>query len=165
MFTLKDNAGNALKDQSVSISFNGKIYTAISNGNGIVSFALPTAAAGKYAVTMALSGDSTYKGSVATSTISIVKQATKLTVAKKTFKKSATKKVTAVLKDNKGKVLKGKKMTLKVNGRTYKASTNSKGVATFTLKLTKKGTFTATTKFAGDSYYNAKSVASKIIVK
>lgn len=164
-FTLKDSAGNALKDQSVSISFNGKIYTTTSDGNGIVSFALPTAAAGKYAVTMAFSGDSTYKGSVATSTINIVKQATKLTVAKKTFKKSATKKVTAVLKDNKGKVLKGKKVTLKVNGRTYKATTNSKGVATFTLKLTKKGTFTATAKFAGDSYYTSKTTSSKIVVK
>jgi len=56
-------------------------------------------------------------------------------------------------------------VTLKVNGRTYKATTNSKGVATFTLKLTKKGTFTATTKFAGDSYYTAKTTSSKIIVK
>lgn len=164
-FTLKDASGNALADKSVSISFNGKIYTASSNNNGIVSFTLPTAAAGKYAVTMAYSGDSAYKGSVATSTISIVKQTTKLTVAKKTFKKSATKKVTAVLKDNKGKVLKSKKVTLKVNGKSYTAKTNSKGVATFTLKLTKKGTFTATTKFAGDSYYTAKTTSSKIVVK
>ena len=164
-FTLKDSAGKAVEGKSVSIAFNGKIYTGTSDSNGIVSFSIPTAAAGKYAVTLAFTGDSAYKGSVAVSTISIVKQATKLTVAKKTFKKSATKKVTAVLKDNKGKVLKNKKVTLKVNGRTYKATTNSKGVATFTLKLTKKGTFTATTKFAGDSYYTAKSVTSKIIVK
>lgn len=164
-FTLKDNAGNALKDQSVSISFNGKLYTATSDGNGIVSFALPTVTAGKYTVTMAFSGDSTYKGSVSTSTINIVKQATKLTVAKKTFKKSATKKVTAVLKDNAGKVLSGKKVTMKVNGKTYTAKTNSKGVATFKVKLTKKGTFKATTKFAGDSYYTAKTTSSKIVVK
>ena len=88
-FTLKDNAGKVLASKSVSISFDGKIYTATSNTNGIVSFALPTAAAGKYSVTMAFTGDSTYKGSVATSTINIAKQATKLTVAKKTFKKSA----------------------------------------------------------------------------
>lgn len=164
-FTLKDASGKALSGKSVSISFDGKIYAATSNTNGIVSFTLPTAAAGKYTVTLAFTGDSTYKGSVATSTINIVKQATKLTVAKKTFKKSATKKVTAVLKDNKGKVLKGKKLTLKVNGKTYSAKTNSKGVATFTLKLTKKGTFTATTKFAGDSYYTAKTTSSKIVVK
>ena len=164
-FTLKDASGKALAGKSVSISFNGKIYTATSASSGVVSFTLPAAAAGKYAVTMAFTGDSTYKGSVATSTISIVKQATKLTVAKKTFKKSATKKVTAVLKDNTGKVLKGKKVTMKVNGKTYTAKTNSKGVATFKVKLTKKGTFKATTKFAGDAYYTAKSVTSKIVVK
>ena len=164
-FTLKDATGKAIADKQVSITFDGKIYTATSNTNGIVSFALPAAAAGKYAVTMAFSGDSTYKGSVATSTISIVKQATKLTVAKKTFKKKATKKVTAVLKENTGKVLSGKKVTMKVNGKTYTAKTNSKGVATFKVKLTKKGTFKATTKFAGDNYYTAKSTTSKIVVK
>lgn len=164
-FTLKDSAGKAVEAKTVSIAFNSKIYTATSASNGIVSFTLPIATAGKYAVTLAFTGDSTYKGSVAVSTIKIVKQATKLTVAKKTFKKSATKKVTAVLKDNKGKVLKSKKLTMKVNGKTYTAKTNSKGVATFTLKLTKKGTFTATTKFSGDFYYTAKSINSKIIVK
>lgn len=164
-FTLKDATGKVLASKSVSISFDGKIYTATSDGNGIVSFKLPTNTAGKYAITMAFTGDSTYKGSVATSTISIVKQVTKLTVAKKTFKKSATKKVTAVLKDNAGKVLSSKKMTLKVNGKTYTAKTNSKGVATFKVKLTKKGTFKATTKFAGDAYYTAKTTSSKIVVK
>ena len=164
-FTLKDSAGKAIEGKSVSIAFNGKIYTGTSDNNGVVSFSIPTATAGKYAVTLAFTGDSAYKGSVAVSTIKIVKQATKLTVAKKTFKKSATKKVTAVLKDSKGKVLKNKKVTLKVNGKTYTAKTNSKGVATFTLKLTKKGTFTATTKFAGDSYYTAKTTTSKIVIK
>lgn len=164
-FTIKDSTGKAVEAKIVSIAFNGKIYTATSNKDGIVSFALPTATAGKYAVTLAFTGDSAYKGSVAVSTISIAKQAIKLTVAKKTFKKSATKKVTAVLKDSKGKVLKSKKVTMKVNGKTYTAKTNSKGVATFKVKLTKKGTFKATTKFAGDSYYTAKSISSKIVVK
>lgn len=134
-----------------------------ANAKGAASFSLPTAT-GKYGVTMAFSGDTTYKGSATTSII-INKQATKFTVAKKTFKKKATKKVTAVLKENTGKVLSGKKVTLKVNVKSYTAKTNSKGVATFKIKLTKKGTFKATTEFAADSYYTAKTTSSKIIVK
>lgn len=163
--TLKDASGNTLAGKSVIITFNGKIYTATSDSNGVVSFKLSTNVAGKYSTTIAFTGDSTYKGSVSVSTIIISKQATKLSVVKKTFKKSATKKVTAVLKDNAGKVIKGKKVTMKVNGKTYTAKTNSKGVATFSVKLTKKGTFKATTKFAGDAYYTLKTVTSKIIVK
>ena len=164
-FTLKDGDGNILPNQDVSITFNGKIYPLTTDSNGIASFKINTQTAGKYSVTLAFSGDGTYKGSLAVSTITISKQATKLTVAKKTFKKSATKKVTAVLKDNTGKVIKSKKLTMKVNGKTYAAKTNSKGVATFTVKITKAGTFSATTKFAGDNCYTAKSVSSKIIVK
>ncbi len=164
-FSLKDSERNLLANKEVSIAFNGKIYTRTSDINGTVSFTLPTATAGKYQVTLAYTGNGAYKGCVKLTTITIQKQATKLSVAKKTFKKAASKKLTAVLKDNKGKVIKSRKISLKVNGKTYTAKTNAKGIATFTIKLTKKGTFTATTKFAGDSYYTGKTTSSKIIVK
>ena len=92
------------------------------------------------------------------------KKATTLTIAKKTFKKKATKKLTATLKSS-GKAIKGKLITFKVNGKTYKAKTNAKGVATVKIKLTKKGTFKYTAKFAGDSAYKGVSKTSKVIVK
>ncbi|WP_407374058.1 hypothetical protein [Methanobrevibacter sp.] len=57
------------------------------------------------------------------------------------------------------------KVTIKVNGKTYKATTNSKGQATFKItKLTKKGKFTALVKFAGNSKYKAVSKKPKISV-
>ena len=89
-----------------------------------------------------------------------------LTASKKTFKvKTKTKKYTITLKVN-GKVMKSKKVTLKVNGKTYTAKTDSKGKATFKItKLTKKGTFTAQIKYAGDSYYKAVTKKVKITVK
>lgn len=60
---------------------------------------------------------------------------------------------------------KGKKITLKVNGKTYRPKTNSKCVAKFTLKLSKKGKYTAKIKFAGDKTYKSSSKSIKITVK
>lgn len=100
----------------------------------------------------------------ATPTVKVAKKTTTLKIAKKTFKKKATKKLTATLKSA-GKAIKGKKITFKVNGKTYSAKTNSKGVATVKIKLTKKGTFKYTAKFAGDATYKAVSKTSKIKVK
>ena len=61
--------------------------------------------------------------------------------------------------------MKSVKVTLNVKGKTYSAKTNAKGQATFKItKLTKKGKFTATVKFAGSKYYNAKTVKAKITI-
>lgn len=97
----------------------------------------------------------------------VVKKATpKITAGKKTFKiKVKTKKYTVTLKNQYNKVLKSKKVTLKVAGKTYSAKTNSKGQATFKItKLNKRGTFKAVVKF-GDSYFNTVSKTVKITVK
>lgn len=62
--------------------------------------------------------------------------------------------------------MKGKKVTLKVNGKTYSAKTNAKGVATFKLtKLSKVGTKNAVISYAGDKTFNKVSKKAKITVK
>jgi hypothetical protein len=53
------------------------------------------------------------------------------------------------------------KVSIKVKGKTYKATTNSKGKATFKItKLNKKGKYIAVVKYSGSSNYN--SVIKKI---
>ena len=70
------------------------------------------------------------------------------------------------MKTNQNKVMKNNYITLKVNKKTYKVKTNSKGQATFKItNLNKKGTYTAVVNYAGSKYYNAKTVKPKIIVK
>ena len=59
----------------------------------------------------------------------------------------------------------GKKITMKINGKTYTAKTNANGQATFSLSITKKGKFTASVKFAGDKTYASASKSVKITIK
>ena len=70
------------------------------------------------------------------------------------------------MKNNKKQAMKKVKVTLKVKGKTYKATTNAKGKAVFKItKLTKKGKYTAKVRFAGNKYYNALTKTVKITVK
>lgn len=142
----------------------GHIY--INDLNGLTKIEAKFTGNALYSLSTLKSTVKTSKATATTTTpakTSTVK-ATTLSIAKKTFKKKATKKISATLKSS-GKAVKGKKITFKVNGKTYKATTNAKGVATVKVKLTKKGTFKYTAKFAGDSAYKAVSKTNKIIIK
>ena len=98
--------------------------------------------------------------------LKVKKQTTKLTMPNKKFKKSSkSKKVTITLKTPTGKAIAKKKVTLKVNGKTYKRITNSKGKVTIKIKLTKKKTYKAVVRFAGDKKYKASKKTAKIVVK
>lgn len=73
------------------------------------------------------------------------------------------KKYTINLKNSKGKSIKKVKVTLKVNGKKYKARTNSRGKAIFKItKLTKRGTYKAIITFKGNKYYLKAVKKSKI---
>ncbi|WP_406533570.1 PKD domain-containing protein [Methanobrevibacter sp.] len=163
--TLKAN-GTALANKTVNVIINGVTYNGTTDDNGVAKIAVKFASAGTYYATVTFAGDDTYKSSISTSKVVVSKKATKITAPKKTFKaKTKTKKVKITLKSG-STILKSKKITLKVNGKTYTAKTNSKGVATIKVtKLTKKGTFKYTVKFAGDKAYKAISKKGKIIIK
>ena len=84
----------------------------------------------------------------------------------KTFKvKVKTKAYAMTLKDNNGKAIKNAVVVLKVKGKTYKATTNGKGKATFKIKnLNKKGTYNAAITYGGSKLYNKLTVNAKIKV-
>ena len=167
VLTLKDTNGDILANKSVTITINGKTYTRTTNEKGQVSLALPNLAPKSYTATIRFAGDDNYKASSTKVSVVVKKATPKLTAKAKTFKvKTKTKKYTITLKTNKGKALSKAKVTIKVNGKTYKATTNAKGQATFKItKLTKAKKYTATVKFAKTSYYNQVTKSVKITVK
>ena len=171
---LKDTNGNILAGKQVSISYNGVLVNKTTDNNGLVGLQVSLKKAGTYGFVFTFLGDDNYAGCMAVHKATILKKSTRIVVKAKTFKaKAKTKKYSVTLKTIKGlsangKVyLKaGKKITLKLNGKTYTAKTNSKGKATFKLKITKKGKFTAKITFAGDnSMYKKSTAKAKITIK
>lgn len=165
--TLKDDNGTALANKTIFIKINNKNYNRTTDENGQVKFALSNLAPKSYSAVISFKDNDTYKSSEKNITVKVKKATPKLTAKAKTFKvKTKTKKYTITLKTNKGKVLKKVKVTIKVKGKTYKATTNAKGKATFKItKLTKKGKLTATVKTAKTSYYKSVSKKVKITIK
>ena len=164
--TLKDANGVAISGAKISINLNG-VQTLTTDNNGQVKIATDSLAPNVYNAKITFAGNDNYKASSTTTKVTVKKATPKLTSKAKAFKKSVkTKKYSITLKTNQNKVMKNIKLTLKVNKKTYTAKTNKKGVATFKItKLTKKGKYTAVVKFAGNKYYNAKTVKPKITVK
>ena len=69
-----------------------------------------------------------------------------------------------LLQIERSQLVANRKVAATVNGKTYYATTNSKGVATFKLSLNAVKTYTVSLKFAGDSYYTASSSSVKVKV-
>ena len=80
----------------------------------------------------------------------------------------SSKNYSVTLKDEKGRTIAGKTVTLTINGKNYNAVSGSDGVATFSLTkamLKSAGNKDVTIKFAGDANYTASTATAKITVK
>lgn len=164
--TLKDGDKKLVSGKKITATVNGKTFSATTNSKGVAKIKLTLSAVKTFTVSLKFAGDSTYTASSKSIKVKVTKTKTKLTVPKKTYKKAAkTKKLTATLKDSTGKVIKSKKVTFTVNGKKYSAKTNSKGVVTVKVKLSKKKTYKVTVKFAGDSKYLAVTKNGKVVIK
>ena len=124
--TIVDNHNKAVPNgQVVYFYYKGKKIGNATTKNGVASFKL-NYKPGTYIIKVY------YKGTYVNRKV-IIKPI--LTFKAVKVKRSAKKLVlTASLKKVNGKYLKGKTITFKFNGKTYKAKTNSKGVAKYTIK-------------------------------
>ena len=167
VITLKDASGKALANKKVTVKVGIISKTLKTNAKGQVSLNVATLVPKTYTASVKFAGDDAYFASSVSPKVVVSKAKPKLAAKAKTFKvKVKTKKFTATLKNNKGKVLKNTKLTLKVGKKTFTAKTNKKGVATFKItKLSKAKKYTATIKFAGNKYFKALSKKVKITVK
>ena len=164
--TLMDENNNPLKDKTVQIAVDGKIYNITTDTQGKAGLQISLAKANTYTCALTFQGNDRYNASpLAMSVLTVVKKSTSIKASAKSNKVTITLKTSKNKYDGKTYLAKGKKITLKVNGKTYSAKTNAKGIVKFTVKLTKKETYTAKINFNGDATYKASSKSIKIKIK
>lgn len=131
------------------------------------------ASAGVYTYVLSFEGDETCNAADSfTTKLTVNKKAMGIkasNVAFKSYKKTKTVSVKLFTTKNpyngKTYLSAGKKVTLKVNGKTYTAQIDKYGNAKFNIKLTKKGKYTAVIKFDGDKTYKAVSKSIRVTIK
>ena len=157
---LVDANGNPLANTPMEIGFNGVVYNAtngiVTDKNGYAKLQINLMYTGIYTFALCYLGDKNRNGSFVVAKIDVKAQTPTLTVPNKSYKATVkTKALTATFKNNRGSLIANKKVSFTVNGKTYRAKTNAKGVAVVNVSISKKGSYTVKAKFAGDYTYAA----------
>ena len=164
---LVDENGNPLSDKVLNYTINSKTSAVTTDANGEAKIKISQSKVGTYTLDVSFKGDDIdYYGSSASSKVVVKVISTKIVSSNLNMIPKRAEYYSITLKDASGNLLSGKKVTFKVNGKTYTKTTNSKGVAKVQLKFSKnKKTYKISIKFAGDNAYKAVSKTNKILVK
>ena len=120
VITLTAN-GKSIANKKVTVKVGTISKTLKTNAKGQVSLNVATLVPKTYTATVKFAGDDGYLASSVSPKVVVSKAKPKITAKAKTFKvKTKTKKYTVTLKNNKGKVMKKVKLTLKVGKKPTK---------------------------------------------
>jgi hypothetical protein len=131
--TFLDSSGKALANAKVKITVNGVTYTKTTNSKGVASLPI-NLKPGTYKI-VAVNPKTGYS---LTNTFRILSTISANDISKV---QNDGRKFYATFHKSDGKALSGKNVKFKVNGKTYNAKTNSKGVASVSLKTLKAGSY------------------------
>ena len=161
--TLKGEGGVLLDGKTVSIKINGKTY--INNTvNGVVTFNVGILSLGNYSVDYIFIADENFSGSTENSKINVYQMSTTISASNVVMFYKDGSGVVAYLKDSRGIGIVGKTVSIKLNGKTYKKTTDKNGKVVLAVSLSPK-TYSVSLIFAGDSNYKPSSKTVKVQVK
>ena len=155
-----DENNNPLKGITVHFVVNGADYYVTSNEKGIASLSLPE---GLYQISYSIEHEG-YQNASGSSYVSFVTtEETTITMENMTVSDGTNIQYSATLTAG-GVPIVGKEVIFKINGNSYKAITNEKGIATVVFNLT-RGTYDVSCTFAGSNKLNSASATAKIEFK
>lgn len=162
---LMDENANRLSNKFIYISYNNAIYNLTTDSNGKVKLPVNINSYGIFNLLVSFLGDNDYSASFAPGKVTVNKQKASISTPNKSYYVNVNKYLTATFKDINGKLIKNRKISFIISGKTYTAYTNSKGVAKVKVNVKVAKTYTVTVKFAGDNVYSPLSKTLKLYVK
>lgn len=169
-FTLKDANGNIMPNTPMQIGFNGKVYTyekdgVCTNEKGVARLQINLGYRGDYTFAVCFLGDENHNASFVVAKIKVACQKPTLNVPNKHYKVSdSVKTLTATFKNEHGNLIPGQSVKFTIDGKTYSAKTNDKGVATVKVSLNKKGTYSFVASYGGSSTYSEVTKTATLII-
>ncbi len=152
--TFYNQKGNLLKNTKVKFIVNSKTYSVKTNSKGVAKLSI-NLKPGKYSISSVNSKSS--ESIAKTITIKSLIETKDLTI-----NEGNTGKFNVKVLDSNGKASSNKKVTLKVDGKTYTKTTNKNGIATLNINL-EAGKYTITTEYSGLKNSN-KITINKVVI-
>ena len=152
--TFYDYKGKPLKNTKVQFTVNGKTYSVKTDSKGVAKLSI-SLKPGKYGITSINS--KTSESIKKTITIKSLIETKDLATDEGNIAKFNVK-----VLDSNGNPSANKKVTLKIDGKTYTKTTNKKGVATLNINL-EAGNYTITTEYGGLKNKNKITVNKAVI--
>ena len=153
---LKDGKNNVMEGKDIVITLNGIKYTLTTDKQGKVSLPIGILP-GKYTAKILFEEDDAYLSSSANVNVVVDKSATILTV------NEVTNNLIITLKDAKNKALKGKDISINLNGKNHTIITDNNGRATLPIDLL-PGEYVAEISFKEDNAYLSSSATISVII-
>ena len=157
--------GEGVTGEKITIKVNGKSYTATTGGYGYFTVNHEITSYDDLNVTFTYAGSTGYKAST-NSTVYTVKKPTNLFMyARSGDTKGSTIKVSGKLQYNDGEGVKGEKVTINVNDKSYTATTGGYGYFTVSYTITSYDDVDVTFTYAGSKKYEASTNSTVYTVK
>ena len=159
--SLKDSNDTVISNQNLTATINKENKVINTGGDGVASLTL-NLKPDTYVLSVIFGGNDVYNSVNKTFNVKVLKLSSTINPVNTTVLKN--KYLYIDLKDNFGEALTNTLVSFKIDGKTYKATTNDKGRAGVKITLNPNAKYSIKISFAGNNYYNSVSKTISLIV-
>jgi len=162
---LTDENGTIVSNVDINVTVNGIVILTTTNSTGVWNLVYIPRNAGNVSVSVDWAGNDTYFGFFNSTTFSVAKLGTSISVVASDSKIGQTINISGVLVDENGNQIANAKVSVIVDGKTYTVITDSNGRWNLPYTPTRAGNIDVLVSFAGNNTYLASEITTTFNVE